>query len=226
MRECVARLTSVTLEVEWSDRWIWSLHISNCYTVSSVYSYLTETDNSQVHSNNNKFMWLKAVPLKVSTFVWRLFLNRIPTRDKLAQMHVILASDQNCVANCGLNEDRDHLFLNCGFFGGIWQCIEDWLGFSTVFHCSFQSHFHQFGGLRGFSKKSIESMNIIWMSVVWTIWKDRNNRVFQRKEEQLQAICKRVKLQSFWWLKSNYTTFDFDYQLWRRSPLACLLFVF
>jgi len=112
LRECVARLTSDTLHVERSDRWIWSLHISNCYTVNSAYSYLTETYISQEHSNNNNFLWLKAVPLKVSIFAWRLFLSRIPTRDKLVQRHVILASDQNCVANCGLNEYRDHLFLN------------------------------------------------------------------------------------------------------------------
>jgi len=64
------------------------------------------------------------------------------------------------------------------------------------------------------------------MSVVWEICKERNNKVFQRKEEQLQAVCERVKLQSFWWLKSNYATFIFDYQLWRRSPLACLTYVF
>jgi len=117
-------------------------------------------------TNNNKFLWLKAVPLKVSIFVWRLFLNRIPARDNLVQRHVILVSDHNCVANCGLNEDREHLFLNCGFFGGIWHCIVAWFGFSTVFRCSLEHHFHHFGGLRVFSKKSIESMNIIWISVV------------------------------------------------------------
>ena len=43
LAECVARLTSITLQVERVDRWIWSLHTSNCYTVSSAYSYLIET---------------------------------------------------------------------------------------------------------------------------------------------------------------------------------------
>jgi len=101
-----------------------------------------------------------------------------------------------------------------------------WLGYLTTFQGSFQNHFHQFGGLCGFSKKSKESMNIIWMSVVWAIWKERNNRVFQRKEDKLQAICERVKLQSFWWLKSKYVIFDFDYHLWRQSHLACSMTVF
>ena len=111
--ECIVRLTVVTLQVARMDRWNWSLHASNCYTVSSAYSYLTKTDFDRQQSNNNNFMWLKVVPLKVFIFAWRLFLNRIPTRDKLFERRILLIYEQCCVANCGINEDRDHLFLNC-----------------------------------------------------------------------------------------------------------------
>ena len=41
-----------------------------------------------------------------------------------------------------------------------------------------------------------------------------------------QTLCENVKVQSFWWLKSKYVTFDFDYQLWMRIPLVCLNSVF
>lgn len=102
-------------------------------------------------------------------FAWRLFLNRIPTKDKLFQQYVLLISEQGCVSNWDSNEDRDHLFITCGFFGGLGQLIAGWLGFSTILHGYFFNHLHQFGGLRGFSKKSTESMNIVWLSVVWTI---------------------------------------------------------
>jgi len=60
-------------------------------------------------------------------------------------------SEQGCIANCGFNEDIKHLFLTCGFFGGVWHIISEWLGFSTVFHRHFFEHLLQFGGLRGFS---------------------------------------------------------------------------
>jgi hypothetical protein len=49
------------------------------------------------------------VPLKVLIFAWRLFLNRIPTRDKIFQRRVLLISEQGCVANCGSNEDSTYL---------------------------------------------------------------------------------------------------------------------
>lgn len=103
----------------------------------------------------------------------------------------------------------------------LWKLVADWLGFSTTFHGSFFNHLHQFGRLRGFSKAATESMNIIWLSVVWVICKERNNSVFQRKEEMCQVLCENVKLQSCWWLKSKYVTFDIDYQLWKQIPLAC-----
>ena len=135
------------------------------------------------------------MPLRVLIFVWRLFLNRIPTRDKLFQRYVLLIFAQGCVANCDSNEDRDHLFITCGFFGGLWQLIAGWLGFSIVLHGYFFNHLHQFSGLRGFSKKSTESMSIVWLSVVWTIWKAQNDRIFQRKEDNLVVLSDRVKLQ-------------------------------
>jgi len=121
------------------------LHDSKCYTVSSVYYFLTdmELDRHQQINSNYRFLWLKAVPLKVLIFVWRLFLNRIPTRDKLFQQKVLLVSDQSCIANCGFNEDREHLFLTYGFFGGVWNIVVDWLGFSSVLHCQFFTHLHQ-----------------------------------------------------------------------------------
>jgi len=79
-------------------------------------------DRHHQHNNNN-FLWLKAVPLKVLIFTWRLFLDQIPTRDKLFQRRVLLISDQGCVANCGFNEDMEHLFFKCIFFGDLWKLV-------------------------------------------------------------------------------------------------------
>jgi len=137
--ECIVCLTNFSFQADRVDRWIWMLHDSNCYTISSAYYFLTDLDldTHQQHNNNYRFLWLKAVPLKVLIFAWRLFLNRIPTRDKPFQCRVLLVSEQGCIANCGYNEDREHLFLTCGFFGGVWNIIAEWLGFSIVFHSHF-----------------------------------------------------------------------------------------
>jgi len=44
------------------------------------------------------------------------------------------------------------------------------------------------------------TFNIIWISVLFIIWKDPNNIHFNNKTEQLSSLLKNVKLQAYWWL--------------------------
>lgn len=76
--------------------------------------------------------------------------------------------------------------------------------------------------LEVFQKTLKTTFTIIWISVLYVIWKDRNRRVFQNKFDHVVALLKRVKLQTFWWLKANYILFNFDYPIWRQNPLGCL----
>jgi len=41
-------------------KWVWTLHASKYYIVSSAYSYLTEVDDNY-ERNDIQFLWLKAV---------------------------------------------------------------------------------------------------------------------------------------------------------------------
>jgi len=54
------------------------------------------------------------------------------------------------------------------------------------------------------------------------IWCERNVRVFNQKEESLQHLLDKIKLQSYWWLKANKINFVFNYYLWWLNLLACL----
>nr|ABN08325.1 hypothetical protein MtrDRAFT_AC155890g41v2 [Medicago truncatula] len=70
------------IPVGMADRWVWKLHHSNKYILQSTYSYLTAVDTN-ITEDFHHFLWHKAVPLKVNIFVWRLFLNRLATKDNL-----------------------------------------------------------------------------------------------------------------------------------------------
>ncbi|AET05413.1 transmembrane protein, putative [Medicago truncatula] len=33
---------------------------------------------------------------------------------------------------CGMNEDKEHMFVRCDFYGRLWLLITNWLGLATV----------------------------------------------------------------------------------------------
>jgi hypothetical protein len=156
----------------------------------------------------NLLLW---VPLKVNLFVWRLFKNRLPTKDNLYRRNAIGESQLMCAALCGDIEDRDHLFFRCDVYGRIWLLVSNWLGIDSVFNGNISTHSAQFRGIGGFSNNSRIAFTIIWIAVLFVVWKDRNNRIFNNKFDQLAALAEKVKLQTYWWLKSHYVLFDFDY---------------
>jgi len=85
--------------------------------------------------------WREHVPLKVSVFVWRLIRNRFPAKDTLARRGVMTNDDQLCVSGCCELETTDHLFLNCNYFGSLWNLVRDLLGFLSVDPRSITEHF-------------------------------------------------------------------------------------
>ena len=104
-------LQSVTLQILREDRWNWSLEPTNIYFVCSVYNFLNDkvsvNDVAPVPS-----LWHKDVPLKVVLFAWRLFRDRLPTRDNLYRRNVLASDAQICAGGCELSETTSHLFLH------------------------------------------------------------------------------------------------------------------
>jgi len=64
-------------------------------------------------------LWHKDVPLKVVLFAWRLFRDRLPTKDNLFRRGVLDHNSMECVAGYGSIESSAHLLLHCNFFGSV-----------------------------------------------------------------------------------------------------------
>ena len=186
--ECVERLSVFGLQIGMVDRWMWKLHLSHKYTVQSAYSYLT------------------AVNTNITNIT-----NILATKDNLRKRNVLDVSLVSCAASCGELEDKDHLFFKCDHYGRLWLLISQWLGIDRVFHGELNTHSNQFCALGGFSKYPRTTFTVIWISVLFVIWKDRNNRIFNNQFVQIAELLEKVKHQTYWWLKANFITFDFDY---------------
>ncbi|GAU40836.1 hypothetical protein TSUD_287740 [Trifolium subterraneum] len=133
----------------------------------------------------------------------------------------LTATDINLNEGFNRTEDVDHLFFQCPVYSRLWASVSKWMGVETAFHGTLILHFNQFCGLGGSSKSSNTLLIIIWVAVLFIIWKDRNHRIFKGGQDSLEAMVEKVKFQSYWWLKSCYVLFDYNFSFWRQHPLNC-----
>jgi len=140
----------------------------NGYSVKGTYQYLTLSDTS-VERGIFDAAWLKQVPLKVSIFVWRLFRNRLPTKDNLIRRGALHLEDIYCIGDCGCPETTNHLFFSCDIFGNVWHRVYQWLGFSFILPNSVCDHFHQFGHMAGLLRVTHSFFKVIWHACVWIV---------------------------------------------------------
>ena len=219
--ECVSLLHNVVLQEHILDRWRWILDPINGYSSKGTYTYLT-TSGIPSAGGMSDDLWNKQVPLKVFVFVWRLLHNRIPTKDNLIHRRIIPIDDTACIGGCGSSETSDHLLFRCDHFDMVWHRIYQWLGISFIVPASIRDHLHQFGHLAGLPRSIHSFLTIIWMAIVWVIWKERNNMIFNQKIDTLDHLVDNVKFMSYSWLKANMSTFAFSYNDRWRHPLPCM----
>jgi hypothetical protein len=166
---------------------------------------LTSQETSELQHNVD-LIWHKKVPLKVSIFAWRLLRDRLPTRFNLANRGIIATAARLCVAGCGHVEDTTHLFL--------WPLVRDWIGFVGVDSQVLSDHLLQFIHYTGAQKERRSFLHMIWLLCVWTIWNERNCRLFKNKECSIIQLLDKIKSQSLWWLKTCKANFVYGTQFW------------
>jgi hypothetical protein len=169
----------------------WVLDPINGYSVKGTYQFLTLPDTSMVRGLFDA-AWLKQVPLKVSIFVWRLLRNRLPTKDNLFRRRALHQDDIYCIGGCGSMESTCHLLIRCDIFGSVWYRVYRWLGIYFISPDSVSDHLHQFGHMAGLPRFTHSYFKVIWHACVWIVWKERNNRIFKDKAEDLEQLFDNV----------------------------------
>nr|GEX25166.1 RNA-directed DNA polymerase, eukaryota, reverse transcriptase zinc-binding domain protein [Tanacetum cinerariifolium] len=79
------RLQNVILS-NMDDRWVWDFNGEGVFGVRDVRVCIEEFFLPKADTATR---WVKYVPIKVNIFVWKLFLDRLPTRDNLMHRGVV-----------------------------------------------------------------------------------------------------------------------------------------
>ncbi|MCH96298.1 F-box family protein [Trifolium medium] len=207
------------------DKWLWRVNrdqgftVNECYVLlQQKYGVLSVLDPVAEFAFTN--LWKCGAPSKVCAFSWQLLLDRIQTKDNLFKRGILQYQQTNC-ALCELAvESSVHLFLHCDCSSKVWYDIMRWLGLVVIIPSNLASSFGLLVGC-GKNKRSRECLALIWNSLLWTIWKVRNDFVFNNKEVVIEEMVDQVKTQSWKWFIGRKTNSPCLLYEWKWSPFDC-----
>ncbi|KAF1875063.1 hypothetical protein Lal_00007679 [Lupinus albus] len=197
-------LKLAALQTNKPDSWEWRHDKFKMFTVGSAYSILTSHDQVLATPYNDLFLlWKSRAPLKVLSFAWRLFQNRIPTNDTLFRRGFSSSDGGGTLCPfCNEHpESTDHLFSSCSLSYLVWQMIYKWLGITVVLPNTHSHHLSYHLGLVK-DRKSWKFWSVIWFATIWAIWLSRNDFIFNNVNRSLLHILDSAKVKSWLWIKS------------------------
>jgi len=100
--------------------------------------------------------------------------------------------------------------------------VEFWLGVVGVESQVISDYFLQFINYAGGLRSRHSFFHLIWLSCVWVLWNERNDRVFGNKQSSLPHMLDKVKSYCLWWLKVSNVVFSFGTHNWWSNPLLCM----
>jgi hypothetical protein len=209
------------------DRWVWGPAIDEGFSVKSLYVHLDSILSSYVQRSVEKYfafryIWKSGVPSKVSAMAWQLLINRIPTKDNLCHRGVISIDEAACPWCSQGIESSCHLFLHCHFSAAVWNALTRWLGVvilippnALMAYVTFVTH--------GSNNKRRKGYSIVWLAFVWSLWKFRNDRIFNNKVASVEEVVGSIQHLSWRWFLNNTAKSSCLLYEWVWNPGDCML---
>ncbi|KAJ0434139.1 putative RNA-directed DNA polymerase [Helianthus annuus] len=160
------------------------------------------------------FKWNSWVPSKVSYFVWKLIQESIPVKTALIGRGLCL-NDAACNL-CGYgSETAEHLATSCVLVRAVWWHVRIWLKIPINMQVSsVQGVLEELAVING-SRKWKKTIEAIFYTTWWRIWKGRNNALFDRIPFSVGDVVESIKEDSFMWIKYRSPYTNVTWENWR-----------
>nr|GEW12565.1 RNA-directed DNA polymerase, eukaryota, reverse transcriptase zinc-binding domain protein [Tanacetum cinerariifolium] len=130
------------------DSWRWSLDVSKGFSVASVRQLV---DSHILVMGNEATRWNRSLPIKVNVFLWRLKLNKLPSRVNLDRIGIEISS-LLCPLCLGDFETINHSFFNCDMAKGLWSLFAKWWEVDILVCGNIAEWYEWLGGFHVYSK--------------------------------------------------------------------------
>ena len=127
-------------------------------------------------------------------FLWLLVQDKVTTRDFLFQYDYLTLQESRCIFCNKSMESSSHLFIHCHFTWNIWMKLLFNQGFCSFFPKFVDDMCYQWSSMvKG--KQQNFTWQLIFLCVVWNLWLQRNDIIFNYATPNLQ-ICFSIVCQS------------------------------
>ncbi|CAJ2675491.1 unnamed protein product [Trifolium pratense] len=172
------------------DKLVWKLEQDGFYSVRSAYKQCVNDagyqDRHGVAGQWNN-IWHAKIPPKVKNLIWRIGRDVLPTRKKLNSRGV--QCPMHCVVCNDGDEDSTHVLFSCTRSIQCWQQAGLWAHISTGLGANNNIAENLFSILHWLNKDQQE----LFCVLVWSIWKRRNNKVWEDVTDSDQTVVERAK---------------------------------
>ncbi|WJX96105.1 hypothetical protein P8452_77351 [Trifolium repens] len=218
-------VTAEEEHITWNFGWRRALFI---WEEELVNNLLASLEDVTLSNREDRWWWnwdpdgfsVKSV-FDVLAFSWQLLYDRVPTKENL-RLRRVIPNDlvDNCVWCGDSRETSTHLFLHCKLALGVWYQIFKWLGVIIVVPPNL---FHLFDCLSEAAKngKSRKGFRLVWHSVIWCMWKARNDLIFNNVRKELLEVVEEIKIISWRWSAVRLKIPPCLYYEWCWDPGDC-----
>ncbi|XP_020972821.1 uncharacterized protein LOC110269371 [Arachis ipaensis] len=198
------RLRPVRLSMDRDDAIVWKFDKKGVFSTSSVLQVIqSETLTGEITSYSfTSAIWSSVVPSRVELFGWFVLVGRVNTKERLSRLGVIPSTDNACVLCKKEIECVQHLFLLCEV---TWQVWCTWLKFFRTDWAVPGTIKWLFESWTGMDTGKQEQRKWLtgFFAVIWNIWWERNDRIFNNKEADVAEIQSRTVLSYQEWTSSD-----------------------
>ena len=205
---------------EAQDRFIWAHSKSGEYSTKSLTLELAKL-RPPIHHDAIKGLWKGLVPHRIEVFVWIALMGKINTRSKLATLGITPMENNICPLCSTDPESSEHLLLHCSLSQQLWNWWLELWKIKWAFPFSLKDSFVQwyYPSKNSFFKKVWSASFFI---IMWTIWKERNSRIFENSSTSVKCLKDLILLRMGWWIKGWDDDFPYPPTEIQRNP-SCLL---
>ncbi|GJV38241.1 RNA-directed DNA polymerase, eukaryota [Tanacetum coccineum] len=189
--------SSVLVNAE--DRWFWDLNGNGVFCVKDVRKLL---DESFLPKDVIATRCIKFVLIKINVFVWKVSLDRLPTRVNLIHRGIYV-SYLSCPICSSHSEDTSHLLFSCTMAADVTRLVCHWWDLVWSPLSSYSEWLSWFNSIR--LESNLKSMlEGVFFVTWWCLWNFRNRLLFAAQKPRKDMIFDDIVARSFSWCSVGF----------------------